>query len=109
MNKKIAMLPGSFDPPTIGHLDIIERCAALYDRIYVVIADNIAKKTLFTAQERKSMLQDILGKYSNIEVEIWQGLVVDFAKKFDVGVIEYIYNWSGSEEKDSKRQRNFRR
>ena len=87
MNSKYAMLPGSFDPPTIGHLDIIERCAALYDKVYVVIADNIAKKTLFTAQERKAMLQDILGKYTNIEVAIWQGLVVDFAKENNVGVI----------------------
>ena len=87
MNKKIAMLPGSFDPPTLGHLDIIERSAALYDKIYVVIADNIAKKTLFTAQERKQMLEEILSGYSNIEVAIWSGLVVDFAKKLDVGVI----------------------
>ena len=87
MNSKYAMLPGSFDPPTIGHLDIIERCAALYDKVYVVIADNIAKKTLFTAQERKVMLQDILGKYINIEVAIWQGLVVDFAKENNIGVI----------------------
>ena len=87
MNKKIAMLPGSFDPPTLGHLDIIERSAALYDKVYVVIADNIAKKTLFTAQERKQMLEDILSGYSNIEVAIWSGLVVDFAKENNVGVI----------------------
>lgn len=87
MNRKIAMLPGSFDPPTLGHLDIIERCAALYDKLYVVIADNIAKKTLFSAQERKAMLEEILGRYSNIEVAIWPGLVVDFAAKNDIGVI----------------------
>ena len=83
MNRKTAMLPGSFDPPTLGHLDIIERSAALYDKLYVVIADNIAKKTLFTAQERKAMLEEILSKYSNIEVAIWPGLVVDFAAKYD--------------------------
>ena len=87
MNKKVAMLPGSFDPPTIGHVDIIERCAALYDKIYVVIADNINKKTLFSAQERKEMFREILKEHKNIEIEIWSGLVVDFAKKFDVGVI----------------------
>ena len=58
MNRKVAMLPGSFDPPTIGHVDIIERCAALYDKIYVVIADNINKKTLFSAQERKEMFRE---------------------------------------------------
>ena len=87
MNRKTVMLPGTFDPPTLGHLDIIERCAALYDKMYVVIADNITKKTLFTAQERKAMLQNILSEHKNIEVEIGSGLVVDFAKKFDVGVI----------------------
>ena len=87
MNRKVAMLPGSFDPPTIGHLDIIERCAALYDKIYVVIADNINKKTLFSAQERKEMFREILKEHKNIEIEIWSGLVVDFAEKFDVGVI----------------------
>ena len=87
MNRKVAMLPGSFDPPTIGHLDIIERCAALYDKIYVVIADNINKKTLFSAQERKAMFREILKEHKNIEIEIWSGLVVDFAEKFDVGVI----------------------
>lgn len=87
MNRKVAMLPGSFDPPTIGHVDIIERCAALYDKIYVVIADNINKKTLFSAQERKEMFREILKEHKNIEIEIWSGLVVDFAEKFDVGVI----------------------
>ena len=87
MNRKTVMLPGTFDPPTLGHLDIIERCAALYDKMYVVIADNITKKTLFTAQECKAMLQNILSEHKNIEVEIWSGLVVDFAKKFDVGVV----------------------
>ncbi|MBQ7644857.1 MAG: pantetheine-phosphate adenylyltransferase [Spirochaetales bacterium] len=87
MNRKVAMLPGSFDPPTIGHVDIIERCAALYDKIYVVIADNINKKTLFSAQERKEMFREILKGHKNIEIEIWSGLVVDFAEKFDVGVI----------------------
>jgi pantetheine-phosphate adenylyltransferase len=87
MRKNCAMFPGTFDPPTLGHIDIIKRCAALYDKVYVVIADNIAKKTLFTAQERKGFLEATLKDYSNIEVHIWGGLVVDFAKKFDVGVM----------------------
>ena len=95
MRKNCAMFPGTFDPPTLGHIDIIKRCAALYDKVYVVIADNIAKKTLFTAQERKGFLEatlkgtlkETLRDYSNVEVHIWGGLVVDFAKKFDVGVM----------------------
>ncbi|MBR4477241.1 MAG: pantetheine-phosphate adenylyltransferase [Spirochaetales bacterium] len=87
MNTKCAMLPGTFDPPTVGHMDIIERCALLYDKLYVVIADNISKSTLFSPQERKDMLEELLARHKNIEIEIWSGLVVDFAKKFDVGVI----------------------
>ena len=87
MNTKWAMLPGSFDPPTVGHMDIIERSALLYDKLFVVIADNIAKKTLFTAEERKKMLEELLAGYSNIEVCIWSGLVVDFAREHDCGVV----------------------
>lgn len=87
MNTRFAMLPGTFDPPTVGHMDIIERCALLYDKLYVVIADNINKSTLFTHQERKAMLEELVSKYKNIEVCTWSGLVVDFAKKYDTGVI----------------------
>ena len=87
MNTKCAMLPGTFDPPTVGHMDIIERCALLYDKLYVVIADNINKSTLFTSRERKAMLEELLSRHKNIEVCIWSGLVVDFAKEHDTGVI----------------------
>ncbi len=87
MRKNCAMLPGTFDPPTLGHVDIITRSAALYDKLYVVIADNIAKKTLFSAKERLKLLKEILKDYKNIEILCWQGLVVDFAKKYDVGVM----------------------
>ena len=87
MRNNCAMLPGTFDPPTLGHIDIITRSASLYDKLYVVIADNIAKKTLFSALERKELLDEILKDYDNIEVLIWQGLVVDFARKYDVGVM----------------------
>ena len=87
MNYKYAMLPGSFDPPTLGHIDLIERSAALYDKVFVVIADNINKKTLFTAQERADMLKQILSNLDNVEVCVWQGLVVDFARENNIGVI----------------------
>ena len=87
MNTKCAMLPGTFDPPTVGHMDIIERCALLYDKLYVVIADNINKSTLFTSRERKAMLEELLSRHKNIEVCIWSGLVVDFAKEHNAGVI----------------------
>ena len=59
----------------------------MYDELYVVIADNIAKKTLFSALERKAMLEEVLKDYNNIHVLCCQGLVVDFARKYDVGVM----------------------
>ncbi|MCH3906679.1 MAG: pantetheine-phosphate adenylyltransferase [Sphaerochaeta sp.] len=83
----IAMLPGSFDPPTYGHIDIIERSAALYDKLYVVVADNIEKKYLFTAEERKAMLEEILAGYPNVQVETYRGLVVEFARSHQIGVM----------------------
>lgn len=83
----IAMLPGSFDPPTLGHLDIIKRSAKLYEKLYVVVAYNIHKKTLFSADERKEMLQALLSDYKNIEVVVHSGLVIDFAKEKNIGVM----------------------
>ena len=84
---KRAMLPGSFDPPTMGHMNIIERAAALFDELYIVIADNISKKCLFTPEERKEMILESLPGIRNIRVEIYQGLTVDFASEHDVDVI----------------------
>ncbi len=81
------MLPGSFDPPSNGHIDIIERSAALYDKLFVVVADNVQKKPLFTPVERMEMLRQILVKHPNIEVVSYQGLVVDFARTHGVGVM----------------------
>jgi len=86
-SSKVAMLPGSFDPPTNGHLDIIERSAALYEKLYVVVADNVQKNCLFTAEERMDMLKQILKDHDNIEVVIYRGLVVEFARENGVGVM----------------------
>ncbi|MGH4037401.1 MAG: pantetheine-phosphate adenylyltransferase [Sphaerochaeta sp.] len=83
----IAMFPGTFDPPTLGHLDIIERSARLYDKLYVVVAFNIQKKTLFTAEERVVMLKELLKAHDNIEVVIYSGLVVNFAKENGIEVM----------------------
>lgn len=87
LNRNVAMLPGSFDPPTLGHLNIIERSAELYGKLYVVVADNIQKKCLFNAVERRDMLAELLADYPNVEVCVWQGLVVDFARKNNIGVM----------------------
>ncbi len=82
-----AMLPGTFDPPTMGHINIIERAAALFDELYVVVASNIEKKCMFTASERKAMIEESLPDIRNMKVEIFSGLTVDFAKSHDIDVI----------------------
>lgn len=87
MNPRFAMFPGTFDPPTLGHADIIKRAAKLYDCVHVVVADNIAKKTMFTAQERCDMLKDIVKDLDNVVVDSWGGATVDYAKKNDIGVL----------------------
>lgn len=84
---KEAILPGSFDPPTNGHLDIIRRSALLYDKLYVVVADNVQKKYLFSSEERKEMLAALLKDSPNIEIHIWSGLVVEFARQRRIGVM----------------------
>lgn len=83
----VAMFPGSFDPPTLGHINIIERSLRLYDKLYVVVADNIAKKCLFTAAERVDVLKDIFHDSRNIEIVAYNGLMVNFAKENNVGVM----------------------
>ena len=81
------MFPGSFDPPTLGHINIIERSLKLYDRLYVVVADNIAKHCLFTADERVAVLRDIFASSHNIEVVAYDGLMVNFAREHGIGVM----------------------
>ena len=84
---KRAMFPGSFDPPTMGHINIIERAAALFDELYVVVADNISKKCLFSAEERKAMIEESLPSVENMKVMIYRGLTVDFAAEHGFDVI----------------------
>ena len=87
MNGKVALFPGTFDPPSLGHMDIISRAAKLYDKLYVVVADNISKKTMFSPKERCDMLAALVGKYGNVEVCSWAGTTVDFAIDNDAGVV----------------------
>jgi len=82
-----AMLPGTFDPPTNGHLNLIERSARLFETLDVVVADNISKKCLFTADERMEMLRSMLAPYPNVRVVIWKGLVVDYARDERINVM----------------------
>lgn len=85
--EKIAIYPGSFDPVTSGHLDIIERGLKLFDKIVVAILHNSAKKFLFTVEERKEMLEISLKDFSNVEVDIFDSLLVDYATKRKAGTI----------------------
>jgi pantetheine-phosphate adenylyltransferase len=76
----IAIYPGSFDPITNGHLDLIERGSRLVDRLIVAILRNESKQPLFTVDERIEMLQEVLTAYPNVEVDSFDGLLVDYAR-----------------------------
>jgi pantetheine-phosphate adenylyltransferase len=84
---KLAMLPGSFDPPTNGHLNLIRRAARLTDRLYVIVAVNRTKSYMFSESERLEMMRELLADVPNVEVVSWDRLVVDFAKQHDVKVM----------------------
>ena len=84
---KIGIYPGSFDPVTFGHLDIIERSSRLFDKLIVGVLINRAKKPLFSAEERVRMIQSLTSHLENVEVNSFDGLLVDFAKKENAKVI----------------------
>ena len=77
---RTVIYPGSFDPFTNGHLDVVERAAKLFDRVIVAVAQNIDKQTLFTQAERKRQIATVLDDFPNVEVTEFKGLLVDFAK-----------------------------
>ncbi len=86
-NKNIAVYPGTFDPITNGHLDVIERASKLFDEVIVGIAHNINKNPLFSKEERKELVLEVTGKYKNVKVEVFSGLLVNFAVKKKAKVI----------------------
>jgi pantetheine-phosphate adenylyltransferase len=79
--EKVALYPGSFDPITNGHLDLIERGARLFSRLIVAVLQNDAKEPLFTVEERLQMLREVIVHLPNVEVDSFDGLLVDFAAK----------------------------
>lgn len=81
MEKRIGIYPGTFDPITNGHLDIIQRGIKLFDVLYVVIPNNIQKNTLFTVDERIDLLKEVLKDYDNVIITKTDQLTVDFAKE----------------------------
>lgn len=85
--ERIAVFPGSFDPITIGHYDIIERAVPLFDKIIVAIGQNSQKNYMFSLEQRKKWIEDSLKKFSNVEVDIYEGLTVDYCKKVGASFI----------------------
>lgn len=83
---KKAIYPGSFDPPTLGHLDIIKRAASVCDELTVSILNNIEKKPLFSVEERVKMLEEATKDIPNIKIDSFSGLLVDYAKENDIHV-----------------------
>ena len=78
---RIAIYPGSFDPITNGHLDVIERAARLFDRVIVAVANNPRKSSLFSTDERVQLIEDNISARTEVEVLAFDGLIVDLAKK----------------------------
>jgi len=81
------LLPGTFDPPTNGHLNILRRASRLFDAVHVVIAVNPEKSYLFNAEERLGMMSALARDLPNVTVQTWNGLIVDFADRIGVHVI----------------------
>jgi pantetheine-phosphate adenylyltransferase len=79
-----AVCPGSFDPITYGHLDIIERASRHFDEVIVAVLENRTKSSLFTVAERISMITEVTKKYTNVRIDSWSGLLVDYCKSNDV-------------------------
>lgn len=87
MGKKLAICPGSFDPITNGHLDIIQRGAKIFDEVVVVIFNNHSKSPLFTAEERAELIRQSVKNLPNVSVDISKGLLVEYAKKSNADAI----------------------
>jgi pantetheine-phosphate adenylyltransferase len=83
----VAIYPGSFDPLTNGHIDIIERGARLFDRIIVAMLVNMDKSPLFTLHERVDIAREVFAAHANVEVDTFDGLLVDYAERKKAGVI----------------------
>lgn len=87
MKKITAIYPGTFDPVTNGHLDIIERASKLFDKVIITIAVNSSKKPLFTKDERMDMIKSVTKRFKNVSVDVFDGLLVSYAKKKKASVI----------------------
>jgi len=87
LHRRIAIYPGSFDPPTNGHLDLIERGSSIFEHLIVAVLRNAEKHPLFTVPERCEMLQQLTARYRNVTIESFGGLLVDYARDRKANVI----------------------
>lgn len=87
MKTSVAIYPGSFDPVTNGHLDLIARGEKMFDRLIVAVLKNAEKAPLFTLSERVDMLREVTRQWDSVEVDVFDGLLVDYARKRDAAVI----------------------
>ena len=78
------IFPGTFDPPTNGHLDLMKRASSLFERVLVVVAVNPNKESLFSEHERLYMMESLSEELFNVEIHLWQGLIVEFAKEENI-------------------------
>jgi len=79
--------PGSFDPPTNGHLDVIQRASKLFDRVVVAVAQNNNKSPLFSPFERKELIEESVSELNNVEVDVFEGLLIDYVKKQNCNIV----------------------
>jgi pantetheine-phosphate adenylyltransferase len=82
-----ALCPGTFDPVTNGHLDIVRRAAGLFDRVVVAVIENPAKRPMFAVEERVTMLKEAVSEMENVEIDSFSGLLVDYARSRDLGIV----------------------
>jgi pantetheine-phosphate adenylyltransferase len=82
-----AIYPGSFDPVTYGHIDLIKRASHAFDEVIVAVAENTNKNTLFSIKERVEMVKEVAGHISNVRIESFPGLVIDYARKKKIHVL----------------------
>ena len=88
MSKPVtAIYPGSFDPVTNGHLDVIQRASTIFDQLIVAVTQNVEKDALFPVKERVEMLESITFEWKNVQVEVFNGLLVDYARNQGASVI----------------------
>ncbi len=87
MKTSVAIYPGSFDPVTNGHLDLIERGEKMFDRLIVAVLKNAEKEPLFSVAERVEMLREVTRHWDSVEIDVFQGLLVDYARKRGAAVI----------------------